>query len=95
MTESTSPFHPGERDIQARLGIEDKMLEPGRRMIRSTMPEQHKEFYAQLPMFFIGGADGGQSDLGVSCDGRARLRIGNIRYRAVDQGTPGSWRPAV
>lgn len=30
MTESTSPFHPGERDIQARLGIEDKMLEPGR-----------------------------------------------------------------
>ena len=58
MTESTSPFHPGERDIQARLGIEDKMLEPGRRMIRSTMPEQHKEFYAQLPMFFIGGADG-------------------------------------
>lgn len=57
MTDTTSPFHRGERDIQARLGIEDKMREPGRRMIRNSMSEQHREFYAQLPVFFAGSAD--------------------------------------
>ena len=57
MTDTTSPFHRGERDIQARLGIVDKMREPGRRMLREAMSDQHREFHAQLPIFFAGSAD--------------------------------------
>jgi predicted pyridoxine 5'-phosphate oxidase superfamily flavin-nucleotide-binding protein len=51
-----SPYHPGERAIQARLGVRQRIEEVGRRIIRDHMPEQHREFYRQLPLFFVGSA---------------------------------------
>ena len=53
-----SPYHQGERAIQARLGVRERIEEVGRRIIRDQMPEQHREFYRQLPLFFVGSADG-------------------------------------
>ena len=44
-----SPFHQGEQKIQQRLGVRDKMERFGRQVIRDFMPDQHREFYAQLP----------------------------------------------
>jgi predicted pyridoxine 5'-phosphate oxidase superfamily flavin-nucleotide-binding protein len=56
-----SPFHPGERAIHRRLGISEKIEQVGRRVIRRFMPDQHREFFAQLPMMFIGSVnDDGQ-----------------------------------
>jgi predicted pyridoxine 5'-phosphate oxidase superfamily flavin-nucleotide-binding protein len=52
-----SPFHPGERAIHRRLGISEKVERAGRRAIRQFMPDQHREFYAQLPMMFIASVD--------------------------------------
>jgi predicted pyridoxine 5'-phosphate oxidase superfamily flavin-nucleotide-binding protein len=54
---SPSPFHHGERDVQKRLGVRDQMERFGRKVIRSYMPDQHREFYQQLPFIFVGHAD--------------------------------------
>lgn len=55
--EIESPFHQGEQEIQQRLGVRDKMERFGRQVIRDHMPEQHREFYAQLPFLFVGHTD--------------------------------------
>ncbi len=51
-----SPFHPGERAIQQRLGLRDKMEAVGRRVLRDFMPDQHREFFAALPFLVLGTA---------------------------------------
>ena len=52
-----SPFHRGEQKIQQRLGVRDKMERFGRQVIRDHMPQQHRDFYAQLPFIFVGHTD--------------------------------------
>ena len=52
-----SPFHKGEKAIQTQLGVRDRMERFGQRVIRDHMPEQHQEFYRQLPFIIIGHAD--------------------------------------
>jgi ferredoxin-NADP reductase/predicted pyridoxine 5'-phosphate oxidase superfamily flavin-nucleotide-binding protein len=54
---SADPFHRGEKAVQARLGVEERMLEVGRRVIRPYLPDQHREFYAQLPFVLVGSVD--------------------------------------
>ena len=56
-TVDASPFHRGEQELQSRLGLLSKMEVMGKRMIRSYMPEQHREFYAQLPFLIVGSVD--------------------------------------
>ena len=57
MQKGKSPFHRGEKEIQSRLGIREKMEELGRRMIRDHMPDQHQEFFARLPLLMVGTVD--------------------------------------
>ncbi|MBE9068010.1 pyridoxamine 5'-phosphate oxidase family protein [Leptolyngbya cf. ectocarpi LEGE 11479] len=52
-----SPFHRGEQAVQAKLGARDRMEAMGRRMIRQFLPEQHRQFYAQLPHVLVGTVD--------------------------------------
>ena len=52
-----SPFHDGERAVQSRVGVRDQIETVGRRFIRNYMPEQHREFFAQLVTMFIGSVD--------------------------------------
>jgi len=52
-----SPFHPGEQAIQERLGGRERMDALGRRMIREFLPEQHRQFYAQLSYLLVGSVD--------------------------------------
>ena len=52
-----APFHQGERALQQTLGVEDKMDVIGRRVIRSFMPDQHRDFFASLPMILVGHVD--------------------------------------
>jgi predicted pyridoxine 5'-phosphate oxidase superfamily flavin-nucleotide-binding protein len=52
-----SPFHQGERAIQERLGALEQMDNFGRRIIREFLPEQHRQFYAQLSYFLVGTVD--------------------------------------
>lgn len=53
-----SPFHTGEIAIQAHLGVRERLEQQGRRMIRDYLPDQHRQFYAQLPFLVTGTVDG-------------------------------------
>ncbi len=56
-TSIPSPWHHGELDLQRRLGVEERMDEVGRRLVRDHLIEQHKEFYPLLPMVVLGAVD--------------------------------------
>ncbi|MEM7770038.1 MAG: pyridoxamine 5'-phosphate oxidase family protein [Cyanobacteria bacterium P01_A01_bin.37] len=56
-TSIESPFHSGEQAIQARLGVQERVDKQGRRMIRDFLPEQHRQFFAQLPYVIAGTVD--------------------------------------
>ncbi len=44
MTNSDSPFHAGEQQVQERLGVRDKIEGFARQVIRDHMPDQHRAF---------------------------------------------------
>ena len=50
-------WHSGEQQMQARLGVAERMAALGPRILRDFMPEQHREFYAQLPALVLGAVD--------------------------------------
>lgn len=52
-----SPFHHGELDAQRRAGVSSQAESAGRRGIRRYMPEQHRQFFADLPFMVFGGVD--------------------------------------
>jgi ferredoxin-NADP reductase/predicted pyridoxine 5'-phosphate oxidase superfamily flavin-nucleotide-binding protein len=52
-----SPFHRGEQHVQRSQGVRQQMERFGRRVIRDHMPEQHRQFYGQLPFVFVGHSD--------------------------------------
>jgi len=55
--QETSPFHPGEITFQERVGKRDQMELSGRRVIRPYMPQQHRDFFTQLPFIAVGSVD--------------------------------------
>jgi len=52
-----SPFHPGEQEIQEKLGVRQQLENFGRQVIRDFMPQQHRDFYQNLPYIFAGYVD--------------------------------------
>ena len=54
---SSPPFHAGEIALQRSIGAAERMADVGRRMIRNYMPDQHREFFAQLPFIVVGTVD--------------------------------------
>jgi uncharacterized protein len=50
-------FHSGERQVQARAGVQARMEEIGPRVIRDYMPDQHRDFFAQLTFLIAGTVD--------------------------------------
>ena len=55
--QTPSPFHRGEQEVQQQMGVRDQMERFGRRVIRDHMPDQHRQFYGQLPFIFVGHTD--------------------------------------
>jgi predicted pyridoxine 5'-phosphate oxidase superfamily flavin-nucleotide-binding protein len=53
----TSPFHPGERQVQEKMGVRERIEAVGRRVTRNFMPDQHREFFALLPFIVLGTVD--------------------------------------
>jgi ferredoxin-NADP reductase/predicted pyridoxine 5'-phosphate oxidase superfamily flavin-nucleotide-binding protein len=56
MSAVASPFHADELAVQQRLGVREQMAGAAP-YIREYMPEQHREFFGELPFFFIGALD--------------------------------------
>ncbi|WUR11355.1 pyridoxamine 5'-phosphate oxidase family protein [[Empedobacter] haloabium] len=64
-----SPWHDGERALQRSVGLEQRMDEVGRKVVRPYMPDQHRDFFAQLPFVVAGSVD-------AAGDAWATLRAG-------------------
>jgi len=52
-----NPFHAGEQAVHERLGIRERMVGLGQKVIRTAMPEQHQRFFEQLPFMLVGSVD--------------------------------------
>jgi predicted pyridoxine 5'-phosphate oxidase superfamily flavin-nucleotide-binding protein len=50
-------WHEGEKTLQASVGMLERMEITGKRVVRDFMPDQHREFYAQLPFVVLGSVD--------------------------------------
>jgi len=50
-------FHPGELLAQQRAGVLEKMAAIGPRVIRDYLPDQHRQFFEQLPFMLVGSRD--------------------------------------
>ncbi len=57
MGEKRSVWHAGEIALQQQAGVAERMAEVGQRVIRDFMPDQHRDFYAQLPFIVLGSVD--------------------------------------
>ncbi len=55
---NASPWHEGERAMQARAGVLERLAMFGSRVVRDHMPDQHRSFFAQLPFLVTGSLDG-------------------------------------
>jgi len=55
---AASAFHEGERAVQERAGVREKIAGPGLRMIRDFMPDEHRELFERLPYVVVGAQDG-------------------------------------
>ncbi|MBC06690.1 MAG: flavin-nucleotide-binding protein [Thalassospira sp.] len=53
-----SPWHAGEVRLQEILGVDARMEEVGRKVLRDHIIEQHRLFYPQLPFAVLGTVDG-------------------------------------
>ncbi|WP_028631286.1 pyridoxamine 5'-phosphate oxidase family protein [Metapseudomonas resinovorans] len=52
-----SPWHAGERALQEIVHASEQMEVIGQKVIRNYMPDQHREFYHQLPFIVVGAVD--------------------------------------
>ncbi|WLH88504.1 pyridoxamine 5'-phosphate oxidase family protein [Pseudomonas sp. FP453] len=52
-----SPWHAGERHLQAAAGVAERMAVVGPKVIRDHLPEQHRDFYPLLPYLLLGVVD--------------------------------------
>jgi predicted pyridoxine 5'-phosphate oxidase superfamily flavin-nucleotide-binding protein len=50
-------WHPGEKAIQEKVGVAERMEVTGQRVVRDYMPEQHREFFTHLPFIVAGTVD--------------------------------------
>lgn len=55
--EDASPFHSGERRVQARLGVQEVVEARARRVVRPILLEQHRQFYTRLPFIVAAARD--------------------------------------
>lgn len=52
-----SPWHAGEKQLQAKIGVAERMEALGQKVIRDHMPDQHRDFFRQLPFMVAGAVD--------------------------------------
>lgn len=52
-----SPWHAGEKALQEIYSVSERMEVIGQKVIRNYMPDQHREFYQQLPFMVAGTVD--------------------------------------
>src|SRR4051812_434833 len=54
--DAASPFHRGEQQVQARLGVRD-VESWARKMVRPYLPDEHRAFHTALPFLVVAARD--------------------------------------
>ncbi|TWO67816.1 flavin-nucleotide-binding protein [Caenimonas sedimenti] len=54
---TTPAWHAGEVALQQRVGSAERLAAAGPRVLRDHMPDQHREFFAELPFVLAGTLD--------------------------------------
>lgn len=81
MCDMNPPWHEGERFLQEKAGVVERMAEVGSRVIRDYMPQQHRDFYAKLPLScWAASMPGGR--VGDLHRGSARLPVVSLANHA-------------
>src|SRR5690606_3651415 len=71
MHDKTLPtWHEGERLLQEKVGVVERMAVVGQRVVRDYMPDQHRDFYAQLPFIVLGSVDSRDDAWATFIEGR-------------------------
>ena len=63
-------WHEGEIALQEKVGVVERMAAVGQRVVRDYMPDQHRDFYAQLPFVVLGSVDGQNDAWATFIEGR-------------------------
>lgn len=50
-------WHAGEQELQDSAGLKELMAVIGKKVIRDYMPDQHRNFFEQLPFIIVGSVD--------------------------------------
>ena len=56
-TTPSSPFHPGERDVQTRAGVRKEAEKRGQRMLTADLNPKQMQFFRQLPFLVSAHTD--------------------------------------
>jgi predicted pyridoxine 5'-phosphate oxidase superfamily flavin-nucleotide-binding protein len=56
-TAADATFHAGEVALQALHGVDERLGQIGRSIIRDHMPDQHRELFEKLPTLLVGAVD--------------------------------------
>lgn len=54
---SWAPLHEGEEAVQSRVGVREEVKPWAPKVIRPFMPDQHREFFEQLPFLVVAARD--------------------------------------
>lgn len=57
LTPAESRWHAGEHQMQALVGVRDRMEQRGRVVLRDFMPDQHRQFFAERGQLFLATMD--------------------------------------
>ncbi|MDH6265838.1 ferredoxin-NADP reductase/predicted pyridoxine 5'-phosphate oxidase superfamily flavin-nucleotide-binding protein/ferredoxin [Rhizobium sp. SG_E_25_P2] len=87
-------WHEGERRLQEKVGAAERMAAVGPRVVRDFMPDQHSDFYAQLPFIVLGSVDRGDDAWATLIEGQPGF-ITSPSPTALEIGAfPGAGDPA-
>ena len=55
--QASSTWHEGELVLQRHAGVDARMADVGRRVVRDRLIDQHRQFYPLLPFVVLGAVD--------------------------------------
>ncbi|MCB1053042.1 MAG: FAD-binding oxidoreductase, partial [Acidobacteria bacterium] len=87
-----SVFHRGEQSMQAAYGMAEKMGEIGSRLFRDFMPDQHRQFFEELPFILVAARDSDGHPVASFLAGQPGFIQTSEREMTIrSKFTPGDW----
>jgi uncharacterized protein len=93
--QTPSPWHRGERSIHQRMGTAAQMENIGRRVIRDYLPDQHRQFYQEIPFMVVGAVDAAGRPWASLLEGEPGFMQSPDSRQLVFQALPGSGDPLL